>query len=273
MHPILLRAGNFQLTSYVALIALAGVCSLLFFRRFKGVLGLPDDSSFWFLANVIGISGVIGGRLFDLLLHPKNYAGVGDFLAALTTNKDGFSTFGVLGGVMLGVWFACRNLRMDYLRTLDYVCLVIPVGHGIARIGCFLNGCCHGCVPHGGLPWAVVFTDPAAAVHSGFLGQPLHPTQLYEAAGDWLLAGVLYFLVRPRVERGILPRGLVAVGYFAGYGLIRFITDFYLGNSPEWNGAGVTLGQIFSLVIIMLAVILLRVAITQKRSSSSRAAQ
>lgn len=272
MHPILFRAGNYQLTSYVALIALAGVCSLIYFRRFKGALGLPDDNSFWFLANVIALSGVIGGRLLDLLLRPKTYAGAGDFLAALTTNKDGFSTFGVLGGVLVGVWFACRRLRINYLGTLDYVCLVIPLGHGIARIGCFLNGCCHGCVPHGDLPWAVVFTDRAAAVHSDLLGQPLHPTQLYEAAGNWLLAGMLYFLVRPRIENGTIPRGLVAVGYFSGYGLIRFITDFYLGNPPLWKDTGLTPGQIFSLVIIMLAAILLLIAIKQKRSSSSRAA-
>lgn len=272
MHPILLRLGHFQVTSYVVMIALAGVVCLLYFRRFKGVLGLPDDNSFWFLANIIGISGILGGRLLDLVLQPKAFAGVPDFVSALTTNKDGFSTFGVLGGVLLGVWFACRRLKMDYLRTLDYVCLVIPLGHGIARIGCFLNGCCHGCVPHGDLPWAVVFTDPAAAVHSDLLGHPLHPTQLYEAAGDWFLAGLLYFLVRPRVENGSIPRGLVAVGYFFGYGLIRFITDFYLGIPPLWKGTGLTPGQIFSLVIIMLAVILLLIAIKQKRSSSSRAA-
>jgi phosphatidylglycerol:prolipoprotein diacylglycerol transferase len=272
MYPILFRAGHYQVTSYVALIALAGVCSLLYFWRFRRALGLPDDDAFWFLANVLGISGVIGGRLLDLLLHPRTYAGAGDFLTALTTNKDGFSTFGVLGGVLLGVWFAGRRLHMDYLRTLDYVCLVIPVGHGIARIGCFLNGCCHGCVPHGDLPWAVVFSDSTSAVHSDLLGQPLHPTQLYEATGDWLIAGLLFFLVRPRVECGVLPRGLMAAGYFLGYGLIRFLTEFFLGNPESGKVTGLTLGQIFSLVIITLAAILLRVAITHQRSSSSRAA-
>ncbi len=272
MHPILLRLGEFQVTSYVALLALAGVCSLIYFWRFKGALGLSDDNSFWFLANVIGISGILGGRLVDLLLHPKVYTGTAGFLTALTTNKDGFSTFGVLGGVLLGVFFACRRLQVDYLRTLDYVCLVIPLGHGIARVGCFLNGCCHGCIPHGDLPWAVVFTDPAAAVQTDLLNAPLHPTQLYEATGDVFLAGVLYFLVRPRVENGSFPRGLVAVGYFAGYGLLRFFNDFLLGNPPLWKGSGVTPAQIFSLVIMMLAVILLFVALKQKRSSSSRAA-
>lgn len=272
MHPILIHIGQFQVTSYVALIALAGVCCLLYFRRFKAGLGLSDGNSFWFLANVIGISGILGGRLLDLVLQPKAFAGVADFLSALTTNKDGFSTFGVLGGVLLGVFFACRRLKTKYFRTLDYVCLVIPVGHGIARIGCFLNGCCHGCVPHGDLPWAVTFSHPAAAVQADLFGVPLHPTQLYEATGDVLIAVMLYFLVRPGVENGSLPRGLVAAGYFAGYGLLRFINDYFLGQPPLLNGTGVTTAQIFSLVIILLAVIFLFVAINRKRLSSSSAA-
>lgn len=271
MHPIFFRFGHFQVTSYVALIALAGVVSLLYFRRFKGALGLPEDNSFWFLANVIGISGVLGGRLLDLLLDPKVYTGSADFFGTLTTNKDGFSTFGVLGGVLLGVFFACRRLKVDYLRTLDYVCLVIPLGHGIARIGCFLNGCCYGCRPQGDLPWAVVFTHPAAAIQADLLGVPLHPTQLYEATGDLFLAGILYILVRPSVEKGSFPRGLVAVGYFAGYGLLRFFNDFLLGNPPWWNESGVTPAQIFSLVIILLAAILFSVAMSRKQKSSSAA--
>lgn len=272
MHPILFRLGHYEVTSYVALIALAGVCSLLYFRSFKGALGLPDDNSFWFLANVVAVSGVLGGRLLDLALHPKAYTGAADFLAALTTNKDGFSTFGILGGVLLGVCYASRRLKAECFRILDYVCLVVPLGHGLARVGCFLNGCCHGCSPQGILPWAVIFRDPAAAVHADLLGQPLHPTQLYEVAGDFVLAGGLYFLVRPKIESGRWPRGLIATVYFAGYGLLRFVNDFFLGHPPRWLGTGFTSGQIFSLVIIMLAAIFLIVVISRKRSSSSSAA-
>lgn len=272
MNPIFIRVGHFQVTSYVALLALAGVISLLYFRRFKGALGLPEGNSFWFLVNVIGISGVLGGRLLDMLSHPRAFAGFADFLTALTTNKDGFSTFGVLGGVLLGVFYSCRTLKMDFFRTLDYVCLVIPVGHGIARIGCFLNGCCYGCAPKRDLPWAVIFTNPAAAVPADMLGVPLHPTQLYEATGDALLAGVLYFLVLPRVEKGGLRRGLVAVGYFAGYGTLRFINEYFNGSLRLLSGTGVTTAQIFSLVIMLLAATFLFVAVTRKRTPSSSAA-
>jgi phosphatidylglycerol:prolipoprotein diacylglycerol transferase len=266
MHPFLIRAGNFQLTSYVALMALAGIVCLYYLWRLRPALNLPDSNSFWFLANIVGVSGVLGGRLLHILLSPQ-VAGVSrGFLATLVTNEEGFSTFGVLGGVMLGLWYACRRLKLDYLRTLDCVCLVIPVGHGIARIGCFLNGCCHGRPPTGDLPWAVVFTSPAAAIPADELGRALHPTQLYEAAGDAILAGILYFLIRPLLRKGILPRGLVAVIYLAGYGLLRFGSEYFLGNPQRPFGTGITSGQIFSLVIVFLAASFLAVAVSRKRT-------
>jgi phosphatidylglycerol:prolipoprotein diacylglycerol transferase len=269
MHPVLIHAGNFRLTSYVALMALAGVVCLWYFWRLRRGLNLPDDHSFWFLANTIGVSGILGGRLLDMLLAPRMAVGSRGFLSTMLTNQEGFSTFGVLAGVLVGLFYACRRLKMDYFRTLDHVCLVMPVGHGIARIGCFLNGCCFGRPTGGDLPWAVTFTDPAAAVPPDLLGKMLHPTQLYEAAGDAILAGALYLVIRPLIEKQALPSGLVAVIYLAGYGGLRFANELLLGSPQTPVGSWITTGQIFSLVIILLAASFLAVAVSRKRAMSS----
>jgi hypothetical protein len=57
MMPVFIRSGNIQLTSYVALIALAGIVTLLYFQRFESRLGLAKREDFWYLMNVIGLSG------------------------------------------------------------------------------------------------------------------------------------------------------------------------------------------------------------------------
>jgi hypothetical protein len=59
--------------------------------------------------------------------------------------------------------------------TLDLVALTIPIPWMAAKLGCFLNGCCHGrpC----SLPWAVTFPPGARTAPPGV---PIHPSQLYE---------------------------------------------------------------------------------------------
>ena len=88
-----------------------------------------------------------------------------------------------------------------------------------------------------------------------------HPSQLYEAGLEGLLLGLVLFLL---VRRGALARPGLALGVFlAGYGLARFVVEFFRqadaqfvtpGNpwghvlgGPVW---GITMGQLLSLPMI-----------------------
>jgi phosphatidylglycerol:prolipoprotein diacylglycerol transferase len=261
MMPVILRFGNFRLTSYVALIALAGVVTLFYFKHFESKLGLKKREDFWFLANLIGLSGFLGGRLLYLASTPMVFIGFRGFAAALVSNEIGLSTFGALLGALAGVSGGCWYLGLNFLRVLDHVCLAIPLGHAIARLGCFLNGCCYGRAVDGHPAWSVVFTDPSAALPPGLLGVPLHPAQLYEAAGDLLLAGMLYFLVLPRVGKGRFGPGLVTAAYVAGYGVLRYVVEVFRGSPELMSGTAIPLAQIFSLVMIPVAAIFMFVAV------------
>ncbi len=71
----------------------------------------------------------------------------------------------------------------------------IALGHGIGRLGCFSAGCCWGVECH--LPWAVTFRNPVAHDLVGVpLDIPLHPTQLYESAAEFVIFGMLYWRIR-----------------------------------------------------------------------------
>jgi phosphatidylglycerol:prolipoprotein diacylglycerol transferase len=83
---------------------------------------------------------------------------------------------------------------------------------------------------------------------------PRHPSQLYE----FLLEGVVLFIVlwwfssRPR------PTGLVSAMFLLGYGIFRFAVEFFrepdahLGTIISW----LTMGQLLSLPMVIAGVAL-----------------
>ena len=91
-----------------------------------------------------------------------------------------------------------------------------------------------------------------------------HPSQLYEAALEGVLLGALVLWLVWR--RGALKRpGMVTGVFLAGYGLARFIVEFFrqpdaqfvslgnpLGLAWQINGYGLTMGQALSLPMIAL---------------------
>lgn len=257
MHPILIRFGNYELPSNVVLIAVAGLVAMLYFRFLAKRMGLDSADHYWFLVNAIGLSGFLGGRLLSLLVHPGAFRSSANILEALTSAKEGLATYGVLAGILAGVYFSSHRLKLGFPRLLDHVCLVVPVAHGIARLGCFLTGCCYGRVIDSHLPWAVSFADPTCAVPAALRGTWLHPTQLYEVAGNALLAALLYFVILPSVERRSRPAGSVAATYFAGYGILRLAVDNFRGDPDPLAINGVTLAQSLSLASILCAVVFL----------------
>jgi phosphatidylglycerol:prolipoprotein diacylglycerol transferase len=105
----------------------------------------------------------------------------------------------------------------------------LAVGHAIGRLGCFSAGCCWGLPTR--LPWAVTFTNPRANQLVGVpLGEPLHPTQLYESLGELIIFAALYFrFLRPHREGSIISLYLVL------YGVLRFLVEFVRFHDQQSN--------------------------------------
>jgi len=119
-------------------------------------------------------------------------------------------------------------------------------------LGCFAAGCCYGKATT--VPWAVVFTDPAAAANVGTpLGIPLHPTQLYEAGAELLILGVL--LAAERRGRGFPGRTFWA--YMFLYAVSRFIIEFFRGDERGMVFGTISTSQFISLLIVPVAVVML----------------
>ena len=117
-------------------------------------------------------------------------------------------------------------------------------------------------MPGGGLllrrqtdvPWAITFTNPAAAGNVGTpLGVPLHPTQIYESGAELL---ILIFLLATE-KRGRSFEGRTFWSYMLLYGVSRFIIEFFRGDARGMVFDGISTSQFISLLIVPLAVAML----------------
>jgi phosphatidylglycerol:prolipoprotein diacylglycerol transferase len=186
----------------------------------------------------LGVLGVIlGGRLgYVLFYKPGHYAAHPAEIFAVW--QGGMSFHGGLLGVMAAMAFAAWRHRVDYLRLMDFIAPVVPVGLAAGRLGNFINGELWGRVTD--LPWGMVFRGAGDA--------PRHPSQLYELGleGVALFAVLWWFSSRPR------PRGQVSALFLIGYGVARFLGEF--AREPDsflgFLALGLTMGQWLCLPMI-----------------------
>lgn len=168
------------------------------------------------------IAGVmIGGRLgyvvqhLDILIH--------DPVFLIRIWGGGMAFFGGLAGVIIAIWTFARKHQFNYLALTDVCALPAALGLGIGRIANFVNGELFGKPTHAN--WGVIFP------RTDFVAR--HPSQLYESATHFLLFAILFFLYPRWVRRG--RPGFISFLFLLGYGLLRFLTDFYRQDDTYWS--------------------------------------
>ena len=239
-----------RLYSYGLLIALGGVASARFWWTRRARMGLRREDDFWRLLNAVLLGGFLGGRVLFLFEYTRPFSA--DFWRAAVSFSEGFSVLGAFVGVVAAVWWAARKAKAPLWPLLDYVCAAAPLWHAFGRLGCFMAGCCYGRPTDE--PWGVAFRDPASLIEPSLRGVPVHPTQLYEAAPDAVLAALLILVVLPKIEKGRQPAGTAAACYFLGYAAIRFVTEFFRGDVIPVAGLGLTAAQGLCVVMALAAI-------------------
>lgn len=215
------------------------------------------------------VAGLVGARLGYLL--GAGHAAWGDCDAALGMGGwrwalvacarplklwEGGMAFGsgLLAGALVVWWQAARQGR-SWRDTFDRLAPALALGHAVGRVGCFLGGCCWGRPAE--VPWGVRFPVGSAVFRQEFargrlpgsalVTPPLHPTQLYEAAGELALLGLLLWLLgRRRYE------GEVALAWVAGYAAVRAVVEGYRGDPGHGPGS---LGRLVAVVLAVAATV------------------
>ncbi|KUK41768.1 MAG: Prolipoprotein diacylglyceryl transferase [Clostridia bacterium 62_21] len=230
MYPELIHIGPVSVHSYGVMLALAVLAGILVARREAARHGYDPDGVLEMSVYLI-VAGLFGSRLLYVLLEWRHFAG--DPLAVLRVWEPGLSYYGAIGaGALAAVWFA-RRRGWTFPRLGDVLALAVAAGYPIARVGCYLNGCCYG--KPATVPWAVAFP---------FDGVPRHPTQLYSLGFGLLIFGILWWR-----RRAAVPPGYLMWLYFLLYAGYRFILDFWRVAPP--GVGGLTLTQVAALPIML----------------------
>ena len=222
IDPVALQLGPIAIHWYgLTYLAAFGLFILLGIRRLKhppfatltgaGAWSRRDVEDILFL-GVVGV--VLGGRLGYCLFYKPAYY-LSHPLEIFAVWQGGMSFHGGLIGVIAAmVWFAYSRKR-PFWQVADFVAPCVPTGLAAGRIGNFINGELPGRLSDPGLPWGMVFRG------AGDL--PRHPSQIYQ----FLLEGLLLFTLLWLYGRKERATGQVAAAFLVGYGVLRFIAEFF----------------------------------------------
>lgn len=219
-----------------------------------------DDFLTW---GILGV--IIGGRLGYVLFY-KFSTYIDHPLDIFKVWEGGMSFHGGFLGVLAAMWLFSRKHKISFLKTMDFVAPLVPLGLASGRIGNFINGELWGRVTDINAFWAMGFPqahyeDVEAAAHNPLWAEwlqqyamlPRHPSQLYQFA----LEGICLFIVLWIFSKKTRPDGQVASLFLAGYGFFRFLAEFarqpddYLGLLT----LGLSMGQWLSVPMIVLGAI------------------
>lgn len=249
MHPELLHLGPIVLPTYGAALGAAFVLGILLLRRRAPEYGIDRetavDMGIWLI-----LSGLLGAKLLLLVVEGPAYY-LTSFHGLLELFRAGGVFYGGLLGALIAAVFFVKVKGVPFLGFADAAAPAIAIGQAIGRIGCLSAGCCWGARCE--KPWAITFTDPLAGRNVGVpLNVPLHPTQLYEAAGLFLLAGLVLWFGKGRAP------GRTFSLYLAGAALLRFTVELFR-DDPRGTVPGTSLStsQGIALALFVLAVAIL----------------
>ncbi|QDP20569.1 prolipoprotein diacylglyceryl transferase [Sphingomonas xanthus] len=221
LSPVALDLGFFQLRWY-SLAYLAGIfIGYWYLLKLLSQPGAPmarrhaDDLVFYAALGII-----FGGRLGYVLFYNLGFY-LDNPLDILKLWDGGMSFHGGVIGTSVGILYLAWKEKLPWLRIHDYVACCVPFGLFFGRLANFVNQELWGAPSD--VPWAIRFEETTA--FGTTLGEPRHPSQLYEAGLEGLVLFAILAILFWRTEARYQPGKLVGAFIFF-YGIFRFGVEY-----------------------------------------------
>ena len=246
MLPELFTVGPLTVYTYGVLLAAAYLLGLRLAMSRARTRGL-DPTRMLDLGIYLIISALVGAKALLVVVEWDHFtASPREFLSL--ARSGGVFYGGLILAVSVAFWYIRRH-RLPFWQTCDVVAPGIALGHAVGRLGCLAAGCCYGRPTS--VPWAITFTNPAAEANVGTpLGVPLHPTQIYESAAEFLILALLVATER----RGRAFAGRTFWLYMLLYAISRFVIEFYRGDPRGLVFGVLSTSQFISIVLVPLSI-------------------
>ncbi|MGQ9476457.1 MAG: prolipoprotein diacylglyceryl transferase [Actinomycetota bacterium] len=255
MRPELFKIGPLVIHSYGFFLALAFVVgmwiSYMYLRR-----KFVDAYVVFELVLAAAMGGIIGARAFYVLGHWREFSSRW-WEAFKFWNVQGLVFY---GGFILGILAAVAVVRWRGISAglvLDSGGLAVPAALAVARVGCYLNGCCYG--KSSGLPWAVTF-PLKTQVEMGMPFNPVHPTQIYE-----LLMDLGIFILLLAVHKRFRYRGSTMLAFVMLYAMARFVNEFFRYHTDPRGNLFFQLLSVTAFVVAGLVLVFRRRLLAEDR--------
>lgn len=218
-----------------------------------------EDLMTWIIIGII-----VGGRLgFVTFYQPAYY--LAHPIEIPMVWQGGMAFHGGFLGVVVAVWLFSRRHSLHTASMADTLAFAAPAGLLLGRIANFIKPELWG--RPSDVPWAVIFPGDRAQDCPGIEGLcARHPSQLYEAGLEGLVLGLLLLFLVWRRDWLKTP-GQTAGLFFIGYGISRFIVEFFreadaqfispdnpLGFVIGSGSVGLSMGQLLSLPMILIGI-------------------
>ena len=247
-NPSLIDFGFIKIQYYAVSWLLSALFIYLFLKREASLrkAGL-DNESIYDLVFIYGLifGAMAGGRIGYMLFYNLDQFFYNPF-SLFFIWEGGLSFHGGLIGVIISSFIFSKRKKLSFLFIADNICISMPIGLGLVRIGNFLNGELYGRFTNAN--WGFIFpTDPYQL--------PRHPSQLYESIGE----GIILFLILKYISTKKVKKGVISSFFLIFYGLIRFIIEFYRQPDAHLGLVGLnvfSMGQILCLLMMIAGTLL-----------------
>lgn len=236
INPIAFSLVNFSIRWY-ALMYIAAFLAVYLLLRYR-IRKREDIYSKKIVEEflIFALAGLlIGGRLGYVFLYNFSYfwenilaiiypfdLKTGEFIGIF-----GMSYFGGLLGVLAASGIFVIKNKINFWKFSDFVIPAVPAGYFFGRLGNFFNGELYGKITD--KPWGMYVK-----------GELRHPSQLYEA----FLEGMFLFIILWLLRNNKKYKGKLLWLYLIGYGLARFISEFFRAEPEQLLNQSLSAGMI-----------------------------
>ena len=224
-------------------IFIGAIISTFYFSKFFSVK--KEDIFYCILYAVIGLG--IGAKLLYIITNIpfliENYQSLDLFDTFLQMLKGGFVFYGGLIGGILGVLVYSKQFKISFKELLLILLPVVPLIHGIGRIGCLCAGCCYGMEYHGF--GAITFHNSLLAPND----VPLFPMQIVEAICNFVI-----FIVLLLTYKKFLGTYKTVGLYLVLYSVVRFTLEFFRGDLIRGIYFSLSTSQWISIVLFIVGI-------------------
>lgn len=259
--PEILSLGPLSLRWYGLLFASGFVAAYLLLKKIFNRQKIPLQVLDRLLMHV-AVGTVVGARLGHCLFYDPTYY-LSHPLEIFMIWKGGLASHGGALGILIGCWIFSRKQKyLNFLETLDHVCLTVPLAGAFIRLGNLMNSEIYGKPTE--VPWAFIFEKVDLL--------PRHPAQLYEAIAYFLIfIGIFSFYRRHKYR---LPEGAIFGLCISSIFTARFILEFFKEAQAEFeNNLVLSMGQLLSIPFVIIGLIFTWRALKRLRASDKKHSQ